>query len=218
MTDDKNIVSLRNIKRVKLLITPSWVSVLFCICCAFVVLIGVVFASNYQGTRYQQQVAEIRAKQINPHYSSEDTEFEGLEGNTFIDIIPVLVLWGIIGIVVFFFAISIIRVIQQTVSFKSELEYTNANRQEMLKTAFLHLAIRLSSGALCFLFTLLFIKIIFPYSIDSAMATSAIGISPISILYSGLCLLTVGFSVHLYVVFTRLMFMKPRLFTNIAYL
>lgn len=208
----------RDKRWINLLITPSWISLLLGICCAFGLLMGVLIASQFEGTRYQQQVAEMRAKQINAHYSSDDEVFEGLEGNTFTDIIPLLVLWGVVGIVVFFFASSIVQVLQHTAEFKEELGYVNADRKEMLKTAFIHLGIRIVVAGAWIVFILFFFDKIVPYGIEAALAVSAVGLHPESMLYALLCLVVVAVAMHVHTIFFRLLMLKPRVFSKALYI
>ena len=203
---------------IKLALSPSWLSMLVSICCAFAVLIGVILVANYQGTSYQQQVAEYRAKQINAHYSSDDEVFEGLEGNTFSDVVPVIVIWGILGVIIFYFSVAIVQSFQHAYEFKQELQYVNANRNEMIRTAFVHLGIRLIVGILWLLFSIGFFNTILPYAVNSALAVAALGWVPESLLYAVFCLLAIGASMHLNTIFLRLLLLKPRVFNSALYL
>lgn len=211
-------LDVRDKRWIKLLLTPSWASLLVSIFCAFGLLIGVIFASQYQGTRYQQQVSEIRAKQVNAHYSSEDEEFEGLEGNTFADIVPVLAMWAILGVVIYFLAAGIVQSLQHAAEFKSELGYVNASRNEMLKTAFMHAGIRIVVAILWILFIAFFFNKIIPYGIESALAVSAVGLSPEALLYALLCVAIIGISMHVHAILFRLLMLKPRIFSRALYI
>lgn len=202
----------------KLLITPSWFSMLVAICCSFAVLIGVVLAANYQGTSLQQQVAQARAQQINAHYSSDDEMFEGIQGNTFLDVAPLMFMWAVVGIIVFYFSVAIVQALQHAVEFKEELDYVNADRNGMIRTAFMHLAIRLIVGVLWVLFIVGFFGTVLPYAVNSALAVAALGLDPESLLYAVLCLLAVGISVHINTIFLRLLMFKPRVFNKALYL
>lgn len=203
----------------RLLITPSWMSLLVSACCALGLVIGVIFASNYQGTSYQQQVSEIRAQQINAQFSNDDAEFNGLEGNTFMDIAPLLVMWGVIGIVIYFFAVAIVQSLQHAAEFKTELGYVNASRDEMFRTALLHLGIRIVVAGLWLLFILLFFNQIVPYAVNSVLAASAIGLLSLEgLLYLLLATVSIIVGMYIYTILLRLLFLKPRIFSKALYL
>jgi len=219
---DKNkqkTLDIRDRRWLKLLITPSWLSLLVSVCCALGLVIGVIFASNYQGTSYQQQVAEIRANQVNAQFSNDDAEFNGLEGNTIVDVLPLLVMWGVIGIVIYFFAVAIVQSLQRAAEFKSELGYVNASRDDMFRMAIFHLAIRIVVAGLWLIFILLFFNQIVPYAVNSVLAASAVGLVNLEgLLYLSLATVSIIVGMYIYTILLRLLFLKPRIFSKALYL
>jgi len=202
-----------------LLLTPSWLSSVIAVATGLIVVIIVVFMSQYQGSTYQKLVADNKEKQAQVNLTDDYANFDEISDNTFLDVAPLLALWGVIGVVVYLFAVNIVNSIKHAAEFEQELNYANTSRQELIKTAFLHLAIRVVVGVALILYILVFFHQLLPYSIGAALAASAVGLLSLNgILYLIIAAVSIMVGMHIYTVLLRLLLLKPRIFSKALYL
>ena len=209
----------RDSRIVTLFVSPSWVSGLLSICAGLAVLCGVFFMSQYQGSSYQQQISEARDtnQSVNLNEATVIVD-EDLNQATLANSAPLLVIWSIVGVVVYMFAVSIVRAFQEAADLKSELDYVNVSRNDLLKQAFGHLAIRIVVAVAWILFIVFFFNEILPYSIAAAKASSVVGLLSLSGLgYAFLSFTVIALGVHINAILFRILMFKPRVFSKALY-
>lgn len=210
----------RNSRLLRLFLTPSWISALLSICAGLAVLTGVFFMAQYDGSSYQQQIYEARSSNKTVDLNNETVIIDDdLDEATLANSAPLLIIWSIVGLVVYMFAAGIVRAFQNAAELKTELDYVNVSRDNLLKQAFGHLALRIVIAATWIIFIVFFFNAILPYSIAAAKAASVEGILSLTGLsYALLSLLVMALGVHINAIMFRLLMFKPRVFSKALYI
>ena len=207
-----------DIQIIKLLLTPSWLSGLIDVVGGLVVVIGVVFVFALSTNQFNLQLLRLD----NTPSSSVITlpsQVESSNVNTSLSTTwPLLVFWGIIGLVAYFFVENIVNTYRQINEFGKELNYVNAKRDLIIKMAVENLLLRTVSALGWLVFLNVFLKIIIPFAITEShlWVTHIKSINGLLDGFKAFIIMVV--SLHLNTVFLRLIFKKPRLFTQAYYL
>lgn len=189
-----------------LLVGPSWVSGLVVVFVALSLVIGTVVAVHFRGSSLEFLLHAESAKQ---QVISNNTESlnDRISGNTLISNIPLLILWGGVGVIAYSFTMKIFGSLQRAINLHDELDYVHADRQKLLKDAGKQLVIRLLLLAVWLAYISLTLHILLPYVIASAYAGSG---------YILWALLIAIVTLHIHVVMLRLISLRPRLFGDTA--
>jgi len=203
---------MKNDQKLLLLLTPSWVVNFVGITFGVLATGATIVLSHYQGSELQRQIFEVQAH-TNPGAESDSyqTIASNIANNQFLGALPLLLTWAAVGLIVYFFATSIVRSFGQAAELRDELSYVHVSRQERLREAWQHLAIRIAAAVGWFIFIKVTLSVLVPYALSAAKVAS----QSLSLQSVGYTLLGVGVLyavVCIHVVFLRLIALKPRLF------
>ena len=195
-----------------LLLTPSWVSGLLVAVVSLVVVIGSLAMLIYHGSNWQYLVQLQQTHTVTNNYQAIDHKFSK---NTLISDIPLLVLWGAVGLIAYWFASGLIRSFRDAAGLKQQLDYVNANPQQIIRAAVWRLVVRLVVLVVLLLYFQLTIHVLIPYAI--ALAYVARGVSEwyLRVGYVAWAVVICAVVLHMHVILLRLLFLKARLFENL---
>lgn len=203
---------MKNDKQIKTLLTPSWVTNFIGIAVAVLVTAGTIVLSQYQGSELRQQIFEVQA---NANTETTGGVYENITaniaGNSFLGALPLLLTWACVGLVVYFFAVSIARSFGNAASLHDQLGYVHTTRQAVLKQALTNLAVRVAATIGWFIFIKVSLSIIVPY----ALAAASIAGESFSLMSVGYALLAAAIlyvDIWIHAIFLRAIVLKPRLF------
>jgi len=196
------------------LLTPSWLSSVFAVCCSTVFCVGIIVLTRYQASNLRLDFLDYQAKQIAGTYQ---TVGGALSQNAFIGNLPLLIFWSLVGAVIYLFAANIFVAINNTAELRNELGYVNVNRRELLRTAIIHLCVRLVVAGVWVVYALFFFHHVLPYYTALSIAGSAQVGGPQDVGYALLAIIVMSIAIHLHVILLRLFLVRPRIFTRALY-
>lgn len=201
-------------KLLRLLGGPSWLSgivvgvlgVLFCL--------GIILSTRYQASSVRLDFLNYQAGQIAHLYQNVNND---LLSNTYLSNLPLLIFWGLVGIVVYLFATNMLAAVHGTAELTSELHYIHANRRTLLWSAVRRLIIRLAVLGTWFAYILFFLHHVVPYCIAASIVASA-ELQPLqSLEYAVLAVATMTLALHVHTLLLRLFLLRPRAFSQALY-
>ncbi len=212
MNPESQIEGKNNSQNIDKLLTPSWLSGLIAVTIGLAVTIGVILSYSFNNSQIQQQLANLQ------NTPSPALTLPGQtppsSNNTLQNTWPLLGFWGAIGLVVYFLAETVIKLLRDFAELKRELDYVHARRDIMIKTTAEYLLLRLVAVIIWLIFINVFFKRIIPYSITAAYASASDLRSLSAFLYELLSFSMIVFSMHLHTIFLRLSLRRPRVFSN----
>lgn len=190
------------------LLSPTWVVSFVGLTLAILVTGSAITLSQYRGSELSRQIFEVRSGGgvANSTYDSVTTY---VGDNSFLNALPLLLVWAAIGLVVYFFAVALVRSMSQAVELRDELGYVHVSRQDRLREALKHLALRALVVIGWFLFVQITMYVLLPY----ALAASHIAARSFSLQSVGYVLLSVGLiygAVWAHSIFLRLFMLRMR--------
>jgi hypothetical protein len=188
------------------LMTPSGLSSLVDAVVWLIIVIVAVAAQHFSGSLIQQAVFSV-GKTSGQTYQQVTSH---VAQNRIIGNLPLFVFWLGIGMVVYYFAVSIYNAVNATVELHEELGYVNAGRSHLIRTAFEELLIRLVSLGVWIVYLTVFFKHLIPYVLSTLHQQSLLTVSHLEHAILAVVLLAVGLHVH--TVFLRLVLLKQRIF------
>lgn len=202
---------MNRIKRehLRLLLTPSMFSSVVIISTSIFLIVGSVIVSLGKSGHLQNVLFANYARQgIDSSYSSIA---KSLDSNRFISQLPLFLFWGFIGLIGYFFAITVFRAAVEVSSLEKSLHYVNSNPHEIIKERLQHLAIRIGSLVVIWLIIDLFFKNLLPFYL-SVVRVVTLGFTVLGGLkLAGITLLLLLLG-HLLTITIRLAMLKPRAF------
>jgi hypothetical protein len=200
-----------DIKQLWLAITPSWLSGFVACLASLAVVVWTIVISRFRGSNLRQELFEVHASGAGISSFDFKNVTDNLARNQVISNMPLFLFWAGIGVIVYFFAISIAGAFGKAVNLERELGYVNAPRQRLLRTAALHAILRLVMLGAWIVYLQVFLRILLPYSLGAAhvAATSALLSAVVYAAVSAVILLV---SLHMHVVMLRLIFLRTRIF------
>jgi hypothetical protein len=201
---------LQSSRELNLLLTPSLSSGIVVVFLSLGITFGTLFKVLYHGSSLEHLVYLDQNKQaIADNYQT--VQSSSLL-DSWIGYIPLLLFWGGMGLVVYWFCEMLYNVYRSAAMVQEELHYVHSNRQAIIKSLVSHMVVRLVTLAVWILYAWLTIHFLLPYVIAIAYVAGGVHNLLSSILYMarGTLLLLVAF--HIHVILCRLFFLKPRLF------
>jgi hypothetical protein len=201
---------MKNDKALLSLLTPSWVVNFIGVTLAVLVTAGTIVLSQYQGSELRRQIFEVQ----NSGAISSDTYDNittNIADNSFLNALPLLIVWACVGLVVYYFAVAIIRALGQAVELHDELEYVHVSREARMREALTHLGIRAILIIGWFIFIKLSLSVLVPYALASAnVASRSWSISSAG--YALLSAVMLYAIVYGHAIFLRLIALRTRMF------
>jgi ABC-type antimicrobial peptide transport system permease subunit len=203
---DKRIIGL--------LLSPSWLSALIAIIAGLVISIGVIAAFTANNSTIQRQLVSWQqnqpAEEIKPFAPDPAANKPTLKNSW-----PLLIVWSVIGLVVYTIAGAIIHSISKAEEMHESLGYVNADRDKMIRMTAQQLLLRVLAAIGLGVLVSLFIKTVIPYSITAAHASASDFFSVTGVLYLILSFAIVVVCLHLQTIFLRLSLGRVRLFSDV---
>lgn len=197
------------------LITPSWLSGLIAGIASMAIVIGVIVISQYQSSELRQELFEAHQANTVTSTFGFKTITDNLAQYDIINNAPLFLFWAGIGIVVYFFAVSIMGALSSAVEMEQELEYVNAPRERLIKAAALKTVIRLVLLGLWLAYLQLFLHILLPYVLGAAHV-AATSTRATGMLYAMLAVGILFLSIQGHVMLIRLVVLRTRVFGSAA--
>lgn len=194
----------------KKLLSPSWLSGLLAVVVGLSLSVGVVATYQYRGSTLELLRNDPGASG-SIQYNS-DTINNRFKANQIVSDLPLLILWGAVGLLVYSLAAKIIGAFRDAVDLEQELHYVHADRQLLIRQAFLRFALRLLALIVWLLYIRFTIHVLIPYVIAVAYAGAGAGISVEAGLYLLEATVLATLAVHLHVILLRLLLLRPRAF------
>lgn len=195
---------------IRSLLTPSWVVNFIGVTLAILVTAGTIVLSQYQGSELRRQIFEV---QNSGAVSSDayDNITTNIADNSFLNALPLLIVWACVGLVVYYFAAAIIRALGQAVELRDELNYVHVSREARMREALMHLGLRALIVLAWFIFIKVSLSVLLPYALAAANIASR-SWSFDSAGYALLAGVVIYADVYVHAVFLRLIALRPRLF------
>lgn len=193
--------------------TPSWLSALVCVFTGVAVSLWVVASTSLKSSSLRLDIITYKSVQ-DITFKAADS---GILANPFISNLPLIAFWTIVGFVVYLFAINVFRAIGNTAELKNELDYVNVNRHDLMFSAFEALLVHLVVLVLWAGYIAFFVKHIIPYVFNLALVGAGQLHNPLVGGYALFAAVILALALHINVIFARLLFLRPRLFSSAGF-
>lgn len=211
----------KNYSNIRLLLTPSWLVNFIGLSLAILLTAGVIVLSRYQGSELRQQIFEAQSKTHSSQTASSDSTDSSynsagkyISNNKFLSTAPLLLVWAGAGLVVYYFAVSLAKPLEDVVTMHDEMGYIHASRGQMLRESLQHLALRALAVAGWFIFLKVTMSIFLPYALAAAhIAAQSLTVTDAG--YGLLAVLVLYADIWLQAIFLRLIVLRPRVFGNL---
>lgn len=201
------------IRKLTLLLTPSWVSGLLIAVFSVAVVGSAYFKATTTYGPLQEGFQGLQMIGRTVLYPPYHAVTHTLSVNSFASKLPLLLFWALVGAVVYLVAVRLSAGFSKTAAISQTMTYTNVGRSGLIRSLATSFVIRLVAIFAWFVFWTLFVKIIVPFVLikaaDAAAKTPPSSISSVFAAFSVLAL-----SLHMHTVFIRLIALRARLFTN----
>lgn len=197
-----------------ILLGPSWLSGVTIMLVSVASCFGIVLVSRYQASSIRLDFLDYQAGQVSHTYQSVNND---LLSNPLFSNLPLLVFWGLVGIVVYLFAANILTAIHDTAELTNELHYVHADRHKLLWGPARRLFIRLVTLSAWFVYMLFFLHHVVPYCIAASIVASAQFQVWQSSTYVLLAIGVLAAALHVHTIFLRLFLLRPRVFSSTLY-
>jgi hypothetical protein len=138
---------------------------------------------------------------------------DNLARNTVISNIPLFIFWAAVGLIVYLFAINIVKAFGSGVLLEEELSYVNSQRSKLIKFEIMVACIRAAILVGWLLYVQVFMRLLLPYALAVAQAVrmndALFGTVQVCI-----AVLLLFVSIHLNLVLLRLFLLKTRVFAG----
>lgn len=196
-----------------MLLRPSWISGFIAVVIGLTLSVGVVVSFEANNSLVQQHLLSYEQKPqpvlTKPGQNVPENTQSSLKSN-----LPLLLLWGFVGFLVYLMIASVIQFAAEAEDFKESLDYVNARPKSAIASTAEHVLMRVVAGILLVTFTVALWRQIGPYSVTAALA----GVSNIASFDGGLyALLSFGliaFSLHVETILLRLTLGRVRVFST----
>ncbi|HET7320635.1 MAG TPA: hypothetical protein VFI84_03590, partial [Candidatus Saccharimonadales bacterium] len=165
----------------------------------------------FRGSALRQELFGVRGGGTGVSTFDFKNITDNLARNHVVSNMPLFLFWAGIGVIVYFFAISIAGAFGRAVEMERELGYVNAPRQRIMRNAAIHTIVRLVMLGAWVVYMELFLRILLPYSLGAAHV-AATSVLASAIAYAVLSTSILLASLHIHVVMLRLIFLRTRIF------
>jgi len=199
---------------VTLLLTPSWISGLIAVVAGLVVSIGVIVSFEAHNSLLQQHLLSWQQAAPQPVLTTPAQTLPESDHPSIKSTWPLLIVWGLVGLVVYVIASSLARSAAQADDLRKSLDYVNAHPRAVLAATAEHIVWRILTIIILISFTLAIWHLAVPYSITAAHASVANVLSLDGALYALLSFALIAFSLHVETVLLRLTLGRARVFSS----
>ncbi len=204
----------------RMLITPSIISGTIDVVAGVGLVITTIVVSSFRSSSLQKELFDYQTNNLTSDLSNNSQIVaHGLNSNTFVSNLPLLLFWGLVGTVIYMLVLSLARALKGAVQLHDEMEFVHANQTSLIRTALIEFLIRVVVLVFWVIYISFFFHRLIPYCLAAAHAASAVGFFTLNgLLYAILAFIVVVIAVHVHTIFLRLLLLKPRIFTKAYYL
>ncbi len=204
---------MQKIDRFNLVLWPSLISGLVTVFISVAIIAAAVFSYiSGNGLIYDYLFGpNSSAELIKQSRGTVATFSNTVFGNPTLNKVLYFAFWMLVGLVVYIILYTIFRSTSKVAEDINVATFKNAKINDILSNFGVRLAVRCGVALGWVLYTIFFIKILLPFSILCARIGAADFPSLTGILYGLLGLVVLVISIHLHLVFARLMALKVRL-------
>lgn len=206
------MIAKQNQKIIGQLLTPSFFSGVIAVLVGIVVTGGVLIAFASNTSSIEQQLIGWQPHNTPSSLTTPDQTLVENDKPTLKGSWPLLVVWSLVGLVVYAIAMSIARSLSDAKELTEELEYVNAKPALELEVAVEHFLARAVSGVVVICLLVVLVRQVIPYSITAAHAAAADIASGSGAEYALLSFAIIVVTLHVITIFTRLAVGKVRVF------
>jgi hypothetical protein len=201
-------------KHFRTLLTPSWLSTFVGVTLALLITGATVVISNFQGSQLQQQLFEnqARATAATTTSGAYSDITSNIAGNKFLSDVPLLLVWGAVGLVVYFGAMAVARSLGNAAGLREQLNYMNVSREALIKQTAINFVIRLAAIAVWLGLLIVTLKMIGPYALASASLAQTLTVESVGFVLLAVLILFITTQAH--AICLRLIALRPRIFTR----
>lgn len=200
---------------ISLLLTPSWMSGLIAVLVGLIVCVGVITIFNYNNTDVQKQLITWQQSKPDRKLTTPDQVVEADDTPTLQGSWPLIVLWSVIGLLVYGIAVFIVHSLQSAKQITDSLGYVNAKPETVLISTAEHILIRLLALGVLIGGAYLFWYKVIPYAINAARVAALDSLSFSGAMAALLSFVSIALSLHVLTIFLRLSLARTRVFSNL---
>lgn len=198
------------------LLQPSWLSALIAIAVSLGATISII-TNHFAGGSLRQLLQARSATPQGSISSSYHAVGGSLSSNTIVSDIPLIIFWGCVGLIAYFFTMNIVNVLRDVAELKAEMNFIHVDRHHLLRAAAAKLLARLAVLLVWLAFVRFTIHIVLPYFVAVVnFASGSVGLFN-NVAYTCLGFIVLASCIHIHAVFLRLLALRPRLFGWISY-
>jgi ABC-type multidrug transport system permease subunit len=196
-------------------LTPSWLSGLLTLVIALTIVSGTVVTVRYRDSF--ELWREAHSSQSQPQEYDYGALDDNFSKSQLISDIPLLIFWSGVGLIIYYFTMSLFKLYRRAVDFEHQLDYVNADRNRLVKAAATKAAFRLAVIVIWFLCLRFTQHVLLPYVI--ALSYTGSGSLYLNWLqntaYLSAATALAALTLHVHVVLLRLAFLRTRLFSAV---
>jgi hypothetical protein len=197
-----------------LLLTPSWLSGLVAVVLSLVISVGVIGAFEAHNSLLQQHLLSFQQSKPQRALTKPSDTLPQNDHPSLKTTWPLLLIWSLVGLLVYIMAASIIHSAGQAEDLRESLDYVNARPRAVLASTAEHIALRVVAGGLLISFTWAIWHQVIPYSITAAHASAADVLSVDGGLYALVSFALIAVSLHIDTILLRLTLGRARVFSE----
>jgi hypothetical protein len=197
-----------------LLLTPSWLSGLVAVVLSLVISVGVIGTFEAHNSLLQQHLLSFQQSKPQRALTKPSDALPQNDHPSLKTTWPLLLIWSLVGLLVYIMAASIIHSAGQAEDLRESLDYVNARPRAVLASTAEHIVMRVVATILFIIFTFEIWHQVIPYSITAAHASAADVWSLDGGLYALVSFVVIGASLHIDTILLRLALGRARVFSE----
>lgn len=204
----------QKLKTIGLLIAPSLGSTIGVLGAVLVVFAGTFVKYGRVGFYDLLLGSESSPDLINKTHDIISEFYQLVFGNSTLNKILFFGFWMMIGLIVYFFIMSTSHTIGEADEAVHELSYVHVKRQQFIHSLVIKLAIKTAVVIGAIVYSIVFVKLFFPFALASIMIATGSITEITGIKYGLIGILGLCISLHVYVVLARLFLQRLRIFNT----
>lgn len=204
---------MKQLRFTGLMLKPSLMSAAFCLAIAGIILaVSAISFSVKSGLLYDYLLGPNSSSQlIEISRGAFEAFSQTVFGNPLLNKILFLVFWMVIGLVVYLALTGIGTGVSSANETVQEIQYASSHKKRLDEDLKFRIILRVVALLLWFLYAVFFFKIFAPFSILAGhIAVGNLG-EPLGWFYGLISIVVLTVSLHLHVVLTRFLMLRPRL-------
>jgi hypothetical protein len=150
----------------------SWLSGLIIVLAGLVVTGGAIITFSLNHSSFKQELLSWEQSHGAQTVSTTGQSLQAVSP-TLSNSWPLILLWGAVGLGIYFIAASIVRDVMKAIQFERQLGYIHADPNSMVKSVIKHLIMRVVSIFLLVMLVILFVNHTLPYVITVSHISAA---------------------------------------------